>query len=515
MTKKRIIYNFVIVIIMVSFIVACGTKSSNESDPLSDLPGMWNIAGDFLQSGADNNLFLQINEIEPTSDDENVYLAVGCMQMDTSENWAPLSLQAEFNTETNSYELNILSTILLPEADSAASVIRFVGGAEMYSSGVDDDRANGLSYSALGEVEWTGRHINQQLFVCPQELDEALRFQGEVGNGRDLAYTPPLDTTNFHAETMIVSAQMRVETPDGQVILVSYQTDIFTPYINFIDSFRYHGGLAGTPIISQPYHFTLLNVLGEPILGAVSSDTYIHCDHGAATNIRAEYDQGNFLEISWDAPELIPGRFDPENGHGVYQITLEYHPWQEGGFLYGAEVYLTTHQAPWGAFEPGSAGSPDGNDYGVSLSELENGQFIINVATYDYYEPAEGEVGNDCRVTDSRQGLIITKQDDRITFQPVGAVSGFIYDEDGNPLAEIAVEINGTDTNFHERVCSEENGFYLFTRIPMDTFLLSVGGFGTESCDPNNFASLSLPEITLTADNPIRDNLDFFLTPQE
>jgi len=515
MPMKRKYHSFVIAIIIVSFIVACGSKSSKDPNLLSDLLGTWNLAGNFFQSGTDTNLVLKINEIEPATNGENTYLAVGCTQTEATGRWAPLSVQAIFNAETNSYKLNILSAILLPEADNPASVIRFVGGAEMHTSGVDDDRANGLSYSTLGEIEWIGRHINQQIIDCPQELDEKLHFQGEVNNGRDFTFTPPLDSTIFSAETNIVSAKMQVETPDGKVVLVPYQTDIFTPNINLIDSFRFSTGADGTPIIAEPYHFTLLDVLGKPIPGAESRDTYKFCDHGAATNIRANYNPGNFLELSWAAPELIPGRFDPENGHGFYQLTLESYPRRDGGWSYGAETTFTTHKAPWNTFKPGPEGLPGGSDYGVSVSELKDGDYIVYVATYNYYMPTAGEVGFDCRVVDSRQNLILTKLGKSITYRPTGAVSGVISDKDGNPQGGIAVKINGANTRFYENVCSQENGYYVFTRLPLDTFTLSAGEFGSETCNQNSFATFSLPDIVLTADNPIRNNIDFFLPPKK
>ena len=515
MPKNGKFDNFVIAIIMVSFIVACGPSSRNGPDLLSDLLGKWNLVGDFLQSGTNANLVLQINEIELKVNAENTYLAVGCMQTEATGGWAPLSLQANFNTVSNSYELNIISTILLPEADSPASVIHFVGGAEMHSSGVDDDRVNGLSYVRSGEVSWTGQHINQQIFECPQELDKMLHFQGGVSNQRDLAFTPPLDSTYFQTETNIVSAQMKVETPDGQEILASYRTDIFTPQINFIDSFRFSTYTEGTPIIGELYHFTLLNVLGKPIPGANSSDSYIFCDHGAATNIRANYNPENFLELSWDAPELIPGHFDPENGYGFYQLTLESYPRRNDDWRYGAETTLTTHKAPWNTFEPGSEGLAGGNDYGLSLSELEDGDYIVHVATYNYYKPAADEVGFDCRVVDSRQNLIITKSGNTITYRPSGAVSGFIYDLDRNPQGGIAVEISGANTSFYKKVCSEKNGYYIFTGLPLDTFTVNAGEFGAENCSPNSFTTFIFPDIVLSVDNPIRNGIDFSLSPKK
>ena len=193
--------------------------------------------------------------------------------------------------------------------------------------------------------------------------------------------------------------------------------------------------------------------------------------------------------------------------------VLENTPWRESDFLYGAETILTTHRIPWAAFAPGSPGFPEGADYGLSLSALEDGQYIIFVADYSYYDPETGESGYDCRVQDSRHAILLTKQGDQITVQPAGAVSGFIYDGAGSPLAGIAVEINGVGTGFHERVCSRENGYYLFTRLPLDSFTLSAGGFGTEDCPENSFATLTQPDLALDAASSIVEGMDLVLGP--
>jgi hypothetical protein len=224
-------------------------------------------------------------------------------------------------------------------------------------------------------------------------------------------------------------------------------------------------------------------------------------------------DQVDYVELIWDAPEIIPGYFDPENGNGFYQPSLEFTPWREGGNMYGSESILSTHNIPWSSFEPGAAGFPDGHDYGISMAELEDGQYIIYVGVYSYYDPPEGEGGFDCRVADSRQALFLTKQGNQITVQPAGAVSGFVTDANGNPLANIAVKVDGMNTGFHEGVCSAENGFYLFTRLPLDTYTLSAGGFEAEDCPANSYATLTQPDIVLDADRPILEGLDLSLIP--
>jgi hypothetical protein len=427
-------------------------------------------------------------------------------------------LQAVYDPDTADYTVNILSTLISPNLEEGAAVVRMVGTAEMGAAGIRNDQLNGSAYLRGGEVAWNSVHTSPEVVKCPA-LDAALSFMGEFGLHRDLAYIPAFDVTNFNGETNIVSLQMRAEAPDGTAYLADYHTDIFSPEVNFIDQFRYDAHVVGTPLAGQSYQFSLLNVLGNPISGVEDQDVFRRCEQGAATNLRAvvhllpDTDQVDYLELSWDAPEIIPDYFDPDNGHGFYQPTLEFTPWREGGNVYGAESVQISHNIPWSSFEPGAAGFPDGHDYGISLAELEDGQYIIFVGVYSYYDPPEGESGFDCRVGDSRQGLFLTKQGNQITVQPAGAISGFVTDSAGNPLANIAVKVDGLNTGFHEGVCSGENGYYVFTRLPLDSFTLSAGGFGGEDCPENSFAPTTQPDIVVDLSDPVREEMGIVLTP--
>jgi hypothetical protein len=427
-------------------------------------------------------------------------------------------LQAVYDPDTADYTVNILSTLISPNLEEGAAVVRLVGTAEMGAAGIKNDQLDGSAYLRGGEVAWNSVHTSLEVVECPA-LDTALSFLGEFGVNRDLAYIPAFDVTNFHGETNIVSSQMRAEAPDGTSYLADYHTDIFSPGVNFIDQFRYDAHVVGTPLAGQSYRFSLLNVLGNPISDVEDQDVFRRCEQGAATNLRAvvhllpDSDQVDYLELTWDAPEIIPGYFDPENGNGFYQPTLEFTPGREGGNVYGAESILVSHNIPWSSFEPGAAGFPDGHDYGISLAELEDGQYIIFVGVYSYYDPPEGESGFDCHVGDSRQGLFLTKQGNQITVQPAGALSGFVTDANGNPLENVAVTIDGVGTGFHEGVCSAANGYYLFTRLPLDTFNLSAGGVEAEGCPANDFATFAYPLILLSEDHPILEGLDISLNP--
>jgi hypothetical protein len=517
MSKKRIVILIVIAIILLAIILLIALKPGQKTQPPGDLYGVWDVSGAFLEAGVETRLILHIVVLEPALDRPDTYLGTGCLQTEASGGQAPLSLQAKYDADTGSYTLNLLSTLIAPELEGGAAVVRLVGTAEMGSGGIRNDRLSGTAYTTAGEIPWRGEHSTHDIVLCPPGMDSALSFLGEFGLHRDLAFIPPFDVTNFHGETNIVSSQMRAEAPDGTAYLADYHTDIFSPDVNFIDQFRFDTHVEVSPVTSQSYQFTLLNVLGNPVSGVEDQDVFRRCDQGAATNLRAvvhmrpDMEQVDFVELVWDAPEIITGYFDPQSGNGFYQLVLEGALWEETGMLYGSESIQATHNIPWISFEPGAAGFPSGHDYGISLSELEDGQYIITIGVFSYYDPPAGETGFDCRVSDSRHGLFLTKQGDQITVQPAGAVSGFIYDGAGSPLADIAVEINGVGTGFHELVCSGANGYYLFTRLPLDSFTLSAGGFGTEDCPENSFATLTQPDLVLDAASPVVEGLDFVL----
>jgi hypothetical protein len=352
MSKKRIVSLIIIAIILLAIILLITLKPGQKAQPPGDLYGVWDLSGAFLEAGVETRLFLHIVLLEPAPERPNTYLGTGCLQTEASGGQAPLSLQAEYDADTGSYTLNMLSTLIAPELEGGAAVIHLVGMADMGSGGIRNDRLSGNAYTTTGEIPWHGEHSTHDIILCPPGLDSALSYLGEFGLHRDLAYIPAFDVTNFHGETNIVSFQMRAEAPDGTAYLADYHTDIFSPQVNFIDQFRFDTHFVGTPLAGQAYHFTLLNALGSPIFGAEDQDVFRRCDQGAATDLRAvvhmrpDTDQVDYVEVIWDAPEIIPGYFDPQNGNGFYQLILEGTSGRETGMLYGSESIQPTHHKP-------------------------------------------------------------------------------------------------------------------------------------------------------------------------
>jgi hypothetical protein len=493
-------------------LTACQPDVQTDIGPDSGLIGAWVLSGDFLGSGGQQQVTVQINRLSPQSDNPNIFDGTGCMQSGDSGGWAPLKLRAELNAQTENYSVNIYSTLLAEEFENGTGVIRLIGETGIPAAG-EPERITGNSRTALAEGSWTGERTTALTVDCPA-WDQSLVMHAEVGLWRDIAFSPPFDETAFMVETNIVSSKLRVLEPDGEVTLIPYHPDIFSYDVDFVNSFLFRGEHAGTPVLDEPYNFFLLDSFDEPIPGIQEQESYRRCGQGAPINFKASFFAGEYLEISWDAPGLVPDEFDPEKGNGCYQIIIEKFPANENGIIYLGETKQTTHHIPWHTFEPGSAGQPDGINYGISLSQFDDGQYVIKMATYNFYDAPEGEIGFDCRVEDSRHDLLFSKQGETLSTQPGGAISGYVMDKDGKPLSGIAVEFVGSQNAIRDSICTTDEGFFLINHLPLDSYTLSAGGFGTEDCEPNSYLPIELPTISLTVESPIQEDQNFTLVAQ-
>ncbi|MBI3738799.1 MAG: carboxypeptidase regulatory-like domain-containing protein [Chloroflexi bacterium] len=87
---------------------------------------------------------------------------------------------------------------------------------------------------------------------------------------------------------------------------------------------------------------------------------------------------------------------------------------------------------------------------------------------------------------------------------PAGTISGRVYDWQGNPLANIAVdtEYGGSGT------CTDENGQYTLFGVPYGTHRVSAG---RDFCGPHPYAEQLSGEVVIDADSPHVGGLDFYL----
>ncbi len=77
-----------------------------------------------------------------------------------------------------------------------------------------------------------------------------------------------------------------------------------------------------------------------------------------------------------------------------------------------------------------------------------------------------------------------------------------------------AVDLAKPNGEAFDRICSDKNGFYLFKQLPLDTYTLSAGQFGTEGCGLNMYTTVVLPSVSLTTASPIHEGQNFTLLAQ-
>jgi hypothetical protein len=108
--------------------------------------------------------------------------------------------------------------------------------------------------------------------------------------------------------------------------------------------------------------------------------------------------------------------FDPANGIGFYQITIDPFGPPSGPFPYGACcIGMLNHIIPWEDFTPGATGTPDGADFGVALNQLNNRTYSIRVESFSSPPSASTGQGGECETVDFNEVLVFDKGTDSIT----------------------------------------------------------------------------------------------------
>jgi hypothetical protein len=387
-------------------------KTPQGVDPIR---GRW----DFLVSDLSSEPLLfnvYINDWQPDPDGEpgTEYLAAGCMRSPDSGAMAPAALHA-MEVGGGIYELNLLSTVV-PETD-VPFTIRFLGLVETNTSAVKDDIATGeFLTSFINDGQWTATHHDRRRTKCPAVVDiPDLDFEANMTVHRAFqGDTISARLTNLGGRTNIVSFGMRVESPDGTTIDAPYFTDVWTPDVDFVTVFQYLTSFPGEPIAGEPYLFTLLDVLGNPIAGTTRTDVWTECLQGPPRNYAATLTSDLDIDLSWDTVFPVPG-FDPANDIGFYQLAA---PSDNGtdSFFGASNISVANHIIPWASFGGSAPGYPDGDNIGQALSEFEDGNYVIVVWAESMVAPGNPGVGLECATVDLDAQLYFTKAGDSIEF---------------------------------------------------------------------------------------------------
>jgi protocatechuate 3,4-dioxygenase beta subunit len=473
-TKYLEAYMLKRILISVFFILLFATPVSGAGpigNGVDDLRGRWDVylhIGDEYE-GEDLEVRWLIQDIEAHPEDENTFLASGCMLTISTGGSSPLSLVATYLPEENYYELMVYSTVIPVEGEPF--VIRFDGEVFVHGSGVKDDESQGDHISDRGEGPWEAEHHDRRRPHCGEMIDPSLQFNQDLYAHQDIAPPTPHYYKLYEAYTHIVSSGMLVDTPDGQTVYVPSYTDIFSPFVDFVSEFRFLLQLEGAPISGEIYTFTLLDILGNPIPGAIAEDIWTGCTQEAPGNIQLSYNVEESIHMTWDPVPITDG-WDPggEPQVGYYQIGIS--PIFESQTSYGsAGIASPEHIIPWESFVEGENGDPDGTDFGLSLSELDDGVYDVNLEAFSEALPASGGFGAECSVRDSNELLQMNKSDDEFTFTRFGTIAGHVTNHSGDPLTNVWVDAceYSDEPQYCRSSQTDENGnYYINGMLPGD-----------------------------------------------
>jgi hypothetical protein len=213
--------------------------------------------------------------------------------------------------------------------------------------------------------------------------------------------------------TNIVMDSVRVDLPDGRLVIAPPYGDAFGPGVNGGTVLRFCINVAGMPIAGGEYIFTGLDMAGEPIPGATSTDIWVGVEPPAPpTNVRAELTEDGIL-VSWDESPTIPGSFEPAAVPQLGWYQLEIRNIETGTMVYGAnQISASPHLVPRDKTD-----FIKGIDQGLSLSEIEDGGYWLRACPHSL--APEGSLGKGLEyfTTDPGQDVIFTIQDGGITIQ--------------------------------------------------------------------------------------------------
>jgi hypothetical protein len=358
--------------------------------------------------GANQSFTLLLGESQPDPNDSQAALYNGCISVGANGQYTPVSARVVL-LGNEEYDLTLYGT-------ANGSVIKLTGLIEARGASVKDDTVSGEWQNSEGSDNWSAIHHDRRTPKCPAvEIGNELYFYSSVNAVVNIRP----DESRFEQNILdggsnIVSSGMQVELPNGEFIVVPFYTDLFSPTADFINEFRFLEVYANLPVVGEAYTFTLLDIFGNPISGTTQTDVWYACTMDAPRNVTALLDADG-LHLTWDAVTPAAG-FDPTNQIGFYQIEL--YPDGGGGFGYGSNLISSTaHLIPFDSFGGGASGTPDGNDFGASLSELNDGFYLLDVISFSNgFNP--DSTGLECQIRANAEQIYFEKFGDTITLLP-------------------------------------------------------------------------------------------------
>ena len=214
-------------------------------------------------------------------------------------------------------------------------------------------------------------------------------------------------------DTNIVIDSVRVELPGGGSIIIQEYSDVSSLDGEGTTLFRFSTCHPGMPIAGGEYVFTGLDVTGEPIPGATSTDVWVGVDPpDPPTNVQSEVVEDGIL-ISWDESQVVQGSFEPagEPALGFYQLWIN--RVETGRSVYSAiHISASPHLVPLDR-----ADFVEGEDRGLSLGEMEDGGYSIGTAALSVAPAGSSGDGFEYNSSDLGQAVTFIIQDGEIIIQ--------------------------------------------------------------------------------------------------
>jgi hypothetical protein len=258
-----------------------------------------------------------------------------------------------------------------------------------------------------------GRQCITRPGQAPELID--LYFQADAYLGLNGPATLPPEERNpcviLEIHTNIVMDSVRVDLPDDRSIIIPRYTDVFSPGVEWTTLFRFSTCEPGMPIAGGEYIFTGLDVAGEPIPGATSTDIWVGVEPPEPpTHVRVDVIEDGIL-VSWDESPIIPGSFEPttEPQLGFYQLWIN--RVETGESVYGANsISASPHLIP-----QDKANFVEGTDWGLSLSEMQDGTYRLGASALSVAPEGSLGKGLEYNSSDIGQKIAFTIQDGEIT----------------------------------------------------------------------------------------------------
>jgi len=192
--------------------------------------------------------------------------------------------------------------------------------------------------------------------------------------------------------------------------MIPRYSDAYGPGVEGATWFRFLGSEPGMPAAGAEYTFTGLDKAGEEIPGATDSDIWVGVKPpDPPTNVGYAVTDNGIL-VSWDEGPIVPGSFEPAATPqlGFYMLHLfRVGTWE---MVYGAtSLRGSLHMIP-----RNKADFVQGKDFGLSLSELEDGVYRLVPRVISFAPQGSLGQGNEYNNVDPAQEIALTIQGGKV-----------------------------------------------------------------------------------------------------